>query len=221
MEWTLDSKKNVICRYRNFQTGNISDAMDALGLRESAIIGLNNCGPIKGSAVGFAYTVKNIRRQDPYDGKMKARHGEASDHLAQEGDIIVISTNGYCGCSVGGSIQMMRAQSRGICGLLTDGGLRDVGEIATLDYPVYFSKGTPVKSSKYFETVGLQIPVEICGVQIRPNDLVIMDSTGVIVVPEEHIFQVAEETEKIKLREERMISLIKDGVSLQKARTMV
>ena len=70
---------------------------------------------------------------------------------------------------------------------MTNGCLRDVQEIETLQFPVWFAGGCPLKSSMDVETVSCNEPLIFNGVMIVPGDLIVMDATGVVVVPKDSI----------------------------------
>lgn len=109
-------------------------------------------------------------------------------------------------------------QMRGVMGELTNGSLRDIDEIADLKFPVYLGGTSPVKSARIMETVDVDVPVFLGGVQICPEDLVLMDRTGVAVVPSAHLKEVLLEAEKIKAKEDRIESKVRGGMSLNEAR---
>ena len=58
----------------------------------------------------------------------------------------------------------------------------------------------------------------IGGVQILPEDLILMDSTGAVVVPGGRIQEVLAEAAKINAREAKMEDLIRQGMSIVEAR---
>lgn len=68
------------------------------------------------------------------------------------------------------------------------------------------------------ETIGVDVPVMIGGVQIHPGDFIIMDCTGAVCVPSEKLEEVYAETEKISAREAKMEALIREGHSIAEAR---
>ena len=109
-------------------------------------------------------------------------------------------------------------QMRGVMGELTNGSLRDIDEIADLKFPVYLGGTSPVKSARIMETVDVDVPVFLGGVQICPEDLVLMDRTGVAVVPSAHLKEVLLEAEKIKAKEDRIEANVRGGMSLNEAR---
>ena len=65
---TLEEKKAWIEAYKKYPTGNVSDAMDQLGIRRGAVLGVHALEPSQPRAAGFALTIKQMRRKTAYDG---------------------------------------------------------------------------------------------------------------------------------------------------------
>lgn len=206
--------------FKTLPTGNISDAMDELGLKRSVVLGLHRISGGTVTAAGFALTIRQARRNVSALPGNLARHGKVIDECVKPGNIVVIDTSGITDVSTGGSIQMLIAKNRGAVGYLTNGCLRDVGEIAEIGLPVHCAGSCPAKSALDLETVGVNVPVVINGVQICSGDFVVMDQTGVLVIPPAHLQAVLEKAKAIQQREDRMLMLLKEGYSLVEARAL-
>lgn len=215
---TQEEKLQWIQAYMKFPTGNISDAMDQLGIRRGAVLGLHALEPSQPQTAGFAFTIRQMRRKTVFDGKNQARQGGIIDQETQPGDMLVLDMAGMTDVCTGGALLALRAQIQGVSGEVTNGCLRDADEIAALKFPVYCAGTVPVKSALDVETVGVNVPVMMGGIQICPGDLILMDRTGVIVVPADRLLDVLTAAEKIQAREEKMEALIRDGKSLAEAR---
>ena len=209
----LEEKKKIIEEILKYPTGNISDAMDNLGIRRGAVIELHAIDPKQEKAAGFALTIRQARRSTAYDGKNQARQGGIIDTETKPYDMAGIQN-----VSTGGAFLALRAKTRGVSGELTNGCLRDADEIAELGFPAYCAGTCPVKSARDIETVGVNVPVMIGGVQILPEDLILMDSAGAVVVPGGRIQEVLAEAAKINAREAKMEDLIRQGMSIVEAR---
>lgn len=215
---TLEEKKRWIEEYKKYPTGNVSDAMDNLGIRRGAILGVHALDSKQPKAAGFALTIQQMRRRTVYDGKNLACQGGIIDTETVEGDMLVIDMGGAMDVCTGGALLALRAQLRGVSGELTNGCLRDADEIAELGFPVYCAGTVPVKSAKDVETAGVNVPVMIGGVQVCPGDMILMDRTGAVCIPAEKLHEVLAETEKISVREQKMETLIREGHSIAEAR---
>lgn len=218
---TLEEKKYWIDSYVQFPTGNISDAMDSLGLARGAILGLTPLNAGQPPAAGFALTIRQTRRRTPWDGKNLARQGAVIDGQAQAGDLLVIDMGDITDVCTGGAILALRAQMCGVTGEITNGCLRDAEEIAELNFPVLCGGTSPVKSAYDVETAGVNVPVSIGNVEIMPGDLILIDRTGAVAVPAKYLEPVLGAAGKIAAREARMTEMIRQGKSLAEARNAV
>jgi 4-hydroxy-4-methyl-2-oxoglutarate aldolase len=60
--------------------------------------------------------------------------------------------------------------------------------------------------------VGLtQVPISLAGVPVRPDDLVVADADGVVIIPAEEAAAVTERAEGILRRDEGFIQKIGEG----------
>ena len=198
-------------------TGVISDTMDELGIPLGAI-GASVLQPtIPGKCiVGPALTVRNIlQRIDPLAGARAHvnRMAEFEAHnLAQPGDVLVIQ--GVTNVSNMGGNSAQTGKRQGEVGAIVEGGVRDVGHSRAVGYPVWASDITPVTGKWRLETIEINGPIVIGGVQIHPGDLVVADDTGVCFIPREDIMKVLEAAEKKARSEAQRVQAIDSGLSV-------
>ena len=113
-------------------------------------------------------------------------------NLAQEGDIVVISNESDRSQSLLGAIIVAYAKSKKLGGIVVDGPIRDVDEIAELGIPVYATGSTP--GGPYKEGPGeVNTPISCGGVSVSPGDIVLGDSDGVIIIPRKDAARVLRE----------------------------
>lgn len=213
-----EERNSWIQKFEKLPTGNVCDAMDQLNLPRAAIQGLSCVHAFQSSVAGFAFTIQQTKRIEPWDGHNLAVHGNIMDAQIQPGDIVVIATNRYMKCSTGGGILALRAKIRGAKGEITDGCLRDVSELQRMDFPVFLGGTNPLKSSHDLETTAQNVPVVIENVKICPEDLLLMDATGIVCVPNKKLQEVYDFACKVHDKEEKMVEAIKQGKSLMEAR---
>ncbi len=214
---TKDEKQVLADGLAKYPTGNICDAMDILGMSRGAVMGLSPLSPDQKRIAGFAVTVQQMRRRPPQDGRVLGKHGVVVDEIAQPGDIVVVEASQITNASTLGGLQALRAHARGIAGLVVNGLIRDVAEIAKLGLPVYSLGFLPVRSVQDVETTGINVPVSVGQVQIHPGDVIVMDDTGVVVIPIERAQEVLAKAAAIASREVKISEMIKQGYSLAEA----
>jgi regulator of RNase E activity RraA len=89
--------------------------------------------------------------------------------------------------------------------------MRDIDEYKGYGLPVY-GRGIVQQSIRGRSALeGYDIPIEIGGVTVHPNDLVLADDNGVVVVPRKQVDEVLRVALIIKATEDRVIAAIRSG----------
>lgn len=189
----------LVRQFEGLLTGDVSDAMEQLGLRRAVILGYIVLGPDDTAIVGRAFTLRQHAKHgaDARDANL-SRQIEASRDLAQAGDIIVIDTGGIVDVATWGELHSVRCLRRGVRGMITNGATRDAELIRKMKFPVFCRALSPVNGLWDLETQSIGEPVTLDGVQIRPRDIIVADDTGIIVVPEAHAAAVAARATEIR-----------------------
>lgn len=127
--------------------------------------------------------------------------------LAQPGDVVVVDAGGALQTAILGAMMANYAKSRGIEALVVDGAIRDVDELARLDYPVVARGATP--NGPFKSGPGeIGFPIACGGLSIASGDLVAGDCDGTLVVPREQLAGIigpAEEKHRMEQVWEREI----------------
>ncbi len=132
---------------------------------------------------------------------------------AQAGDILIAATDGFTATSVMGDLLVGMAKNRGICGVVTDGLVRDVAGILAVGLPVYcagITANSPVRNGP--GTVGL--PVVLGGATVASGDLVIGDNDGIVVVPRDQVGMVLKKLPDIRAAEAALEAKVKGGLEV-------
>jgi len=197
-------------------SGMTSDACDELG-----IIGAVPASTLRPTApgariVGQALTVLNlplrITVSEAVSGKV-SRLGEIEAHnMAEAGDVLVIQ--GVRDISNMGSISASIGKRQREAGAIVDGAVRDVDHSRAIDYPIWSSSVSPITGKWRVETVAINVPVRIAGVQVRPGDLAVADEVGVCFIPFERAPEVLRLATRIAEREEKRQADIAAGISV-------
>lgn len=129
----------------------------------------------------------------------------------REGDILVVDT---CGCnnnSILGDLIATTAFKQKIAGIIVDGGIRDICELRAARLPIFTRFVTPAVGDK--DGPG-EINRAICcgGVPVHPGDYIIADDNGIVVVPQDMVYQAVENAEKKLEKDEKRRKQIEEGV---------
>jgi len=199
-------------RLNKLATTNISDALDALGLK-GATYGIRLIVEIEGTPkiVGEAVTIKMTAA-----GLTKSKHhlGVKAIDFAKTGDVIVIDNGGRIDTSCWGGVLANGAKAKGISGVVIDGACRDVDDYIEINFPVY-ARGSVVATARgRIMEEATNVIIQFGGVQVRPGDIVVGDYSGVVIIPKEKLEEVISKAEELYEKEEKMIVDIKAGKSM-------
>lgn len=156
--------------FGEFETADISDAMNRLYAFDPKIINVSNELPL----IGPALCVK------VYPGDNLMVH-KALD-LAEPGDVMVIDSSHSMQNAVVGDLIANKAKHRGIAGFIIDGLVRDIEGIIETGLPVY-ARGITAFGPLHRGPGEINYPISCGGVVVRPGDIVAADKSGVAVVP--------------------------------------
>ncbi len=131
---------------------------------------------------------------------------------AQKGDILFVQVDND-DSAIWGELTSSTAQKKGIAGTVVYGAVRDVAAIRKLNYPVFTKSIVPNAGAPLAEGE-VNIPLKCGEMIINPQDLLLGDDCGVVVVPSELFPQAINKAMQIKKDEEDIINKIEGGYSL-------
>lgn len=161
----------------------VSDCLDRIGYRRQVM--RPHIRPLYPEArmAGFAMTVHCIevdalpaRADDYYKGEL-----QAVDSL-RPGDVMVVST---CDGSYWGELLATASRYRGAVGIVADAYTRDTARLIEMAFPTFAAGISACDSLGRIDIDEVQVPIECGGVSVRPDDLLLADVDGVVVVPAE------------------------------------
>ena len=197
-------------------TGSVSDAMDELGLAGTVPASVLKPTLPNSRIVGPALTLRNIEQTDSAYKQARERISKMAEieahNLAEAGDVLVIE--GVDGISNMGGLSATIAKRQGEVGAIIDGGTRDVEQSRSLGFPIWSRSISSITGKWRLQTVAINGPVRIGGVQVSPGDLVIADEGAVCFVPRASVEAVLKRTQEIVEGEGRRYRDIEAGISI-------
>jgi 4-hydroxy-4-methyl-2-oxoglutarate aldolase len=165
-------------------SGQVSDAMEALNLRRSVATGFMMLAAPGSKIVGTAVTLRQIPKNASEDREVRlTRHQDLSRKIAQKGEVVVVDNGGRLDAATWGEFHTYACKQNGVAGAIIDGATRDGPEIRSSGFPTWVRGLTPVSSKWDLKTASINEPVMLGLVQVNPGDIVFADETGILVIP--------------------------------------
>ena len=106
----------------------------------------------------------------------------------------------------------------GAVGLVSDCAVRDIPEVRALRFH-YFARGSVVSHAS-FRIARVGVPVNVCGLVIRPGDLLHGDENGLLLVPSAVEATLPAAVEEVRRRERKLMDWVRsDGFALDQFRS--
>ena len=129
---------------------------------------------------------------------------------ARPGDVLVLTTAQPAPVAFVGDLLATQAQAQGVAGILVDGAVRDLDELAELGLPIW-TRFVRAQGATKGDVGKLDVPVVVGGAEIRPGDLVVMDCDGAVVVPADRVDEMLPAARERAERETAVRQRYRDG----------
>ncbi len=134
----------------------------------------------------------------------------AAIDVVRPGDVLVVTTTSESSDGMFGELLAESCRAHGVVGLIMDAGVRDVGELTVMQFPVW-SKAISAQGTVKATPGSVNIPVVCAGALVRPGDAIVADQDGVVVVKREAAAEVAGLGEKRRTKEENSRARLRSG----------
>lgn len=182
--------------YEISSTATLTTLLYQEGLANVFMQGVFPVATGKRKMIGPAYTLRFVPSREDVD-KLFERDSRTdlqriTTETVPEGHVLVVDSRGDPSAASGGALLALRMETRGVEGIVTDGGFRDSPEIGARSMPAYHQRpaAPPVLITHHPEEA--QCVIGCGGVCVRPGDLIVGDDEGVVVVPSHLIEVIAE-----------------------------
>lgn len=182
--------RSLVEKFREASPPDLADAMNKSGAMREIVPMYRPMA----RCVGTAITVKA-----PTGDSLMVRKAMS---VAQEGDVIVIDGRGAISRSLWGGNRSTLVASKGVAGVIIDGGTRDIDETRGVGLPVFARAVCPMASASAGPGE-LNFPISCGGVVVNPGDIVVADEEGIAVIPRDDAEDVYLAWQKIVEREKQ------------------
>jgi len=160
----------VIAGLREAGVATVHEAAGRIGLLGTRIV-----PRMPGSAVaGSAVTVSS----HPGDNLMI----HAAVEVCQPGDILVVTTTADSEHGMFGDLLATSLKARGVIGMVTDAGVRDIATLRQMDFPIW-SRAVHSQGTVKATAGSVNVPVIAAGQLVNPGDVIIADDDGIVAIP--------------------------------------
>ncbi len=199
----------MIERARNLATATLGDALDMHGLSGvmSGIARRSGHGRVAGFAVTLQEEVGPLGSFD-------------LDEFAVGRGLDAVSTNCFLIVDMGGAdvstfggLAALSLKLQEAAGAIIDGGCRDIEEITKSGLTVASRFVTPRTGKGRVRVVSLGEPVTCGDVLVRSGDIIVVDNTGIVVLPKARLEQILDTAEKLDRHDAEFIKRLQGGAS--------
>ena len=198
----LDQQK--VDTLRGVTTATLTTVLLKKGLRNIWLRGTKPLRPGQPRIVGPAFTLRFVPAREDLatpESWASPTSTRAAIECMPAGCVAVVDAMGVTDAGIFGDILCERIRVRQVAGLVTDGVVRDVAGVLNSNLPVWCDGVAAPASVAGLTFVGWQMPIACGGVAVFPDDIIVADDDGAVVIPAallDEVIEAAVEQEKLE-----------------------
>ncbi len=200
--------------YRHVEAASVSDAEEqVLHQKRYMAHTMQPIFPTKFAGTALTVLLKKEENKDP-----QALSGMlAAIDSGGPGSVYVMKVEDGADIAGMGGLMGTAMFARGFVGAVVDGGVRDLPQLKRIGFPVYSTGSVPSTSVGHYRFGGMNIPLEVAGTHVEPNDILVADQDGVVVVPRAHAAEILVRAQQLDNSEHSMYPYIEKFHSIVEA----
>jgi len=213
----MDLDPQIAAALKTVSTATITTVLLKKGLRNVWMRGPKPLRTRLPRLVGRAFTMRFVPAREDLatpESWASPRSTRAAVEDMPSGVITVIDAMGVTDAGVFGDILCARMARRGVAALVTDGVVRDVAGVLGTGLPVWCQGWAAPASVAGLTFVNWQEPIGCGGVAIFPDDVIMVDDDGAVVIPQKLLEEVAATAREQERLEEWIMTEVAKGASL-------
>jgi regulator of RNase E activity RraA len=198
---TLD--KSTLDALSGVTTASITTILLKKGLRNVWLRGTRPIAAAQPRVVGRAFTLRFVPAREDLatpESWSSPRSTRGAIEAMPEGCIAVADAMGVVDAGIFGDILCARMKRCRVAALVTDGVVRDRAGVLATAFPVWCRGNAAPPSVAALTFVGWQEPIGCGGVAVFPDDVIVADDDGAVVIPAALVDDVA----KLGVEQERL-----------------
>ena len=198
-------------------TATLTTVLLKKGLRNVWLRGTRPLAQGQARQIGRAFTLRFVPARE--DLATPASWGSpistrAAIEAMPAGCIAVVGAMGVTDAGIFGDILCARMRQRGVAALVSDGVVRDLEGVLATGLPVWCQGTAAPPSVAGLTFVGWQEPIDCGGVAVFPNDLIVVDQDGAVLVPAALVDAVVADAVEQERLEAWIMQEVQRGASL-------
>jgi len=202
---------------RKVTTATITTMLLKKGIRRCWMHGPKPLVPGSPRLIGPAFTLRFVPAREDLatpESWGKPISTRAAIEAMPEGVIVVADAMGVTTAGIFGDILCARMKKRNVTALVTDGALRDQTGVLASQLPVWCAGMAAPASVNGLTFVAWNEPIGCGGVAIFPDDIIVVDDDGAVVIPKDLLDYVVHEGAEHELYESWVFTEVEKGVRL-------
>ena len=210
-------EQDLIEALSNVATATITTVLLKKGLRNIWLRGTKPLVAGQKRLVGPAFTLRfvpareDLATPESWSSPISTR---AAIEAMPPGCIAVVDAMGITDAGIFGDILCARMKVRGVAGLVTDGVVRDLAGVLCTGLPVWCRGAAAPPSVAGLTFVNWQEPIGCGGVAIFPDDVIVVDDDGAVVIPGALVNEAVEAAIEQEKLEAWIIGEVQAGAAL-------
>jgi regulator of RNase E activity RraA len=198
-------------------TATLTTVLLKKGLRNVWMRGTKPLRPGQPRLVGRAFTLRfvpareDLATPESWSSPISTR---AAIEAMPDSCITVVDAMGCTDAGIFGDILCARMAKKGVAALITDGVVRDLAGVLGTGLPVWCSGAAAPPSVAGLTFVNWQEPIGCGGVAVFPNDVVVVDDDGAVLIPQALLDTVVETAAEQEALESWIMGEVEKGASL-------
>ena len=198
-------------------TATVTTVLLKKGLRNVWMRGTKPIRAGQPRIVGAAFTMRfvpareDLATPESWSSPISTR---AAIEAMPRGCITVVDAMGVTDAGIFGDILCARMAKRGVAGLVTDGVVRDLAGVLATGLPVWCQGAAAPASVAGLTFINWQQPIGCGGVAVFPDDVIMVDDDGAVVIPNKLAAEVAAVAGDQERLEEWIMTEVDQGASL-------
>lgn len=187
------------------------------GLRNVWLRGTRPLRPAQPRVVGRAFTLRfvpareDLATPESWSSPISTR---AAIEAMPAGCIAVVDAMGVSDAGIFGDILCARMRRRGVAALVTDGVVRDLAGVLATGLPVWCRGAAAPPSVAGLTFVAWQQPIGCGGVAVFPNDVIVADADGAVLIPAAAVDDVIAQSVEQERLEAWIMREVEQGAAL-------